>query len=98
MLHIVNKSPTASDALESALRFARSGALLLTEDAIYAATRGNIAEAWIREALARLPVYVLGPDVEARGMGDRLTEGVAAVDYAGFVDLVVAHPNCQSWL
>ena len=99
MLHIVNKSPSAAGALDSALRLADPGsALLLIEDAVYAATRGNAAESRIRAALERLKVYALAPDLEARGVADRLTEGVATVDYAGFVDLVAEYPNCQSWL
>jgi len=98
MLHIVNKSPTSTSALHSALRLAGNGALLLIEDGVYAATRGNPAEAGLREALGRLKVYALAPDLEARGMADRVVEGVTPVDYAGFVDLVVEHPNCQSWL
>jgi tRNA 2-thiouridine synthesizing protein B len=65
---------------------------------VYGATRGNPAEARVRDALERLEIYVLAPDLEARGMADRLTEGVTAVDYGGFVDLVAEHPNCQSWL
>ena len=41
MLHIVNKSHTQTDALRSCLRLALPGqALLLTEDAVYAATKG----------------------------------------------------------
>ncbi|HQY28346.1 MAG TPA: sulfurtransferase complex subunit TusB [Burkholderiaceae bacterium] len=98
MLHIVNKSPTDGNALDGALRLAGSGALLLIEDGVYAATRGNPAEARVRSAMERVKVYVLAPDLEARGMADRLTEGVTAVDYGGFVDLVADHPNCQSWL
>ncbi|MCO5107035.1 MAG: sulfurtransferase complex subunit TusB [Burkholderiaceae bacterium] len=98
MLHIVNKSPTDGGALDSALRLSGSGALLLIEDGVYGATRGNPAEARVRDALGRLKIYVLAPDLEARGMADRLTEGVTAVDYGGFVDLVAEHPNCQSWL
>ena len=98
MLHIVNKSPTDGNALDGALRLAGSGALLLIEDGVYAATRGNPAEARVRSAMERVKVYVLAPDLEARGMADRLCEGVTAVDYGGFVDLVAEHPNCQSWL
>ncbi len=98
MLHIVNKSPTDGNALDGALRLSGSGALLLIEDGVYAATRGNPAEARVRSAMERVKVYVLAPDLEARGMADRLTEGVIAVDYGGFVDLVAEHPNCQSWL
>ncbi len=98
MLHIVNKSPLERNALESCLRVTQGGALLLTEDAVYAATRGNAAAASITAAMGKLKVYVLGPDLDARGMTDRLIEGVASVDYAGFVDLVAEYPTSQSWL
>ena len=98
MLHIVNKSPHERDALDACLRVAQGGAILLIEDAVYAATRGNAAEARLRNALSRIKVYVLAPDLEARGMHERIMEGVATVDYGGFVDLVVEHKNCQSWL
>ena len=97
MLHIVNKSHTQTGALASCLRLALPGsALLLTEDAVYAATAA--AGAGVEAALGRLDVYVLQPDVDARGMAGRIMPGVKAVDYAGFVDLVAGHPNNQSWL
>ncbi|MCF8178176.1 MAG: sulfurtransferase complex subunit TusB [Sulfuritalea sp.] len=99
MLHIVNKSPLERNALDACLRVTQDGsAILLIEDAVYAATRGNEAEAKLRDALSRFKVYALAPDLEARGMGDRVMEGVATVDYGGFVDLVTEHKNCQSWL
>ncbi|MDP3513634.1 MAG: sulfurtransferase complex subunit TusB [Sulfuritalea sp.] len=99
MLHIVNKSPAERNALESCLRVVQEGgAILLIEDAVYAATRGNAAENHLRDALSRFKVYALTPDLEARGMGDRVMAGVTTVDYGGFVDLVAEHKNCQSWL
>ena len=99
MLHIVNKSSLERNALDSCLRVAQDGgAILLIEDAVYAATRGNAAEGKLREALSRFKVYALAPDLDARGMGDRVVEGVTSVDYGGFVDLVTEHKNCQSWL
>ena len=98
MLHIVNKSPTDGNALDGALRLSGSGALLLIEDGVYAATRGNPAEARVRSAMERVKVYVLAPDLEARGMAAQMIDGVTAVDYGGFVDLVAEYPNCQSWL
>ena len=99
MLHIVNKSPLERSALDSCLRVAQDGgAILLIEDAVYAATSGNEAEGRLRDALSRLKVYVLAPDLEARGMQQRVIEGVTSVDYSGFVDLVADHKNCQSWL
>lgn len=99
MLHIVNKSPLEKTSLDSCLATALPGAaVLLIEDGIYAATRGNAAEGKLKDAMARLKVYVLKPDLDARGMADRAMEGVTLVDYGGFVDLVAEHPNCQSWM
>jgi tRNA 2-thiouridine synthesizing protein B len=99
MLHIVNKSPSERNALESCLRFARSGsAVLLIEDGVYAVTRGNAAEAKVNEAMRQIQVYALRPDLEARGMQDVVIDGVTLVDYGGFVDLVTEHNTVQSWL
>ena len=99
MLHIVNKSHRQTTSLASALRLAKPGhALLLTEDAVFAATRAGAESSGIGAALSRHKVYVLQPDVEARGMAGKLVEGVTAVDYGGFVDLVAEHSTNQSWL
>ena len=99
MLHIVNKSPTERNALESCLRLARDGAaVLLIEDGVYAATRGGAAEKKLREAMKRLKVYALKGDLEARGVAGLVIDGIEMVDYGGFVDLVCDRPNCQSWL
>jgi len=98
MLHIVNKSPLTNTALENCLNVAASGEVLLIEDAVYAAAAGNAFEARLREAMGRLKVYVLQPDLEARGMGDRLIAGVTTVDYGGFVNLTISNNSCQSWL
>ena len=97
MLHIVNKSPAQTTALASCLRLARPGhAVLLTEDAIYAATPSGAAACGL--TACSLPIYVLQPDVQARGMAGKLIDGVTAVDYGGFVDLVAEHRTNQSWL
>jgi tRNA 2-thiouridine synthesizing protein B len=99
MLHIVNKSPTERNALDSCLATAQAGgAVLLIEDGVYAATRGSSAEAKLRAAMANIEIYVLSADLEARGMANAVTEGVKLVDYAGFVDLVAKYKTCQSWL
>ena len=98
MLHIINKSPLTNGSLDSCLRVAESGAILLIEDAVYAATKGCAAEAKIRQAMSQFKVHVLLPDLEARGLADRIIEGVTTVDYGGFVDLVAGNKSCQSWL
>jgi tRNA 2-thiouridine synthesizing protein B len=98
MLHIINKSPLTNSSLDSCLRVAQSGDILLIEDAVYAATSGNAFENKIREAMGRFKIYVLQPDLEARGLADRIIAGVSPVDYGGFVDLTTTNKNCQSWL
>lgn len=99
MLHIVNKSATERSSLDSCLKMATKGsAVLLIEDAVYAATKGNPAAAKIQAAAADLKIYALGPDLAARGMAGRVLDGVNVVDYGGFVDLVAEYRNCQSWL
>jgi tRNA 2-thiouridine synthesizing protein B len=98
VLHIVNKSPLTSSTLDTCLNVAPGGEILLIEDAVYAATSGNAFEAKLKEALGRFKIHVLQPDLDARGMGDRLLPGVNAVDYGGFVDLASNNNTCQSWL
>jgi tRNA 2-thiouridine synthesizing protein B len=69
--------------------------LLLIEDAVYAAIKNSKAAALVEGR----NVSVLGPDLQARGIGaDKLIDGVNIIDYAGFVDLVEANDKVQSWL
>ena len=98
MLNIVNKSPLDRNGLDACLRIAAPGALLLIEDAVYAAARGSAAAARLDAAKDRFKVYVLLPDAEARAIADRLIEGVTTVGYDGFVDPVANHRHCPSWL
>ena len=99
MLHTVNKSPFENRTLETCLRFARQGsAVLLIEDGVYAAARGTAVSTQVQEAMKSVPIYALKPDVEARGMQNRVMDGVRLVDYGGFVDLVAEHDAVQSWL
>ncbi len=99
MLHTVNKSPFDHNSLQTCLKFVRQGgAVLLIEDGVYAAARDTAVSSQLQEALKRVSIYVLKPDVEARGMQNRVMDGVRLVDYGGFVDLVAEHDAVQSWL
>lgn len=101
MLHIVNKSPLQTKSLDSCLRVAghaKTGAVLLVEDGVYAATKGNSVAAQVEQAAKNIRVYALRPDLEARGMQDAVIDGINLVDYGGFVDLVAEHSSVQSWL
>lgn len=99
MLHTVNKSPFDSGTFHTCLRFARQGsAILLIEDGVYAALRDTSVSKNVQEAMKQVAIYALKPDLEARGMQNRVMDGVRLVDYEGFVDLVVEHNAVQSWL
>ncbi len=99
ILHTVNKSPFERTALQSCLRFAQSGsAILLLEDGIYGALKGTSVTDLVKSVLNTTPVYALWPDLEARGMQERVIEGIKLIDYDGFVDLTAQHGAVQAWL
>lgn len=100
MLHTVNKSPFQTNALESCLRFAKSGqSVLLFEDGIYAALKGTRFETLVKNSLANVTIYVLVPDLEARGMRtEQVIEGIKSANYGDFVDLAANNKSVQAWL
>lgn len=96
-MYMVNKSPLMHCNLETCLRIAPPGEpILLYEDGVYAVVPGTKAEALVREALQTHPVYALKADLDARGL-QRCIEGVAIIDYDGFVALVEKH-DVVPWL
>jgi tRNA 2-thiouridine synthesizing protein B len=99
MLHTVNKSPFEKSTFESCLSHVNAGsAILMIEDGVYGATKGTTVADKVAAA-ADVSIYVLGPDMQARGISeDRLIDGIKVVDYAGFVDLVTEHDKVQAWL
>ena len=100
LLHTVNKSPFEKSSLETCLRIAVEGSsILLIEDAVYAAMNGTALNGKLVDASNRLRLYVLGPDLEARGLRkEDVMDGIEVVDYDGFVDLVVEHDATHACL
>ncbi len=71
----------------------------MIEDAVYGAMTGTELEPSVVESLQSRKIYVLGPDLKARGIeGESLIEGVEIIDYDGFVNLAVESTNVQSWM
>jgi tRNA 2-thiouridine synthesizing protein B len=99
-LHTVNKSPFEKTSLDACLGHAtRRSNVLLIEDGVYAATKGTAVEQRVKQALDSVKLYVLGPDLVARGLSeDRVIDGISVVDYAGFVDLAAENDKVQAWL
>lgn len=98
-LFTVNKSPFEKNSLAQVIKFSGEGAaILLLEDGVYGASKGTVFESLITGASDK-KFYALEPDLMARGIAeDRVIDGVELVDYAGFVDLVVANDKVQAWL
>ncbi len=98
ILHTVNKSPFESNNFEICLGLAKQGTtILLIEDGVYAATTGHHIAEKITSA-SGISFAVLGPDLEARGLRNKLADGIKVVDYEGFVNLVAENDSVQSWL
>ena len=99
MLHTVNKSPFTNNSLESCLDCVVDGAaVLLIEDGVYGALNGSKVADKVKAAMGKVTVYALSADVKARGVADKVIDGIKLVDYAGFVDLTVENDKVQSWL
>lgn len=97
MLFTLNKSPFTTKNFESVLGYITADTpILLYEDGVYAATVGSSVEDSLKKILKDSKVYVLGPDLSARGI-ENTVEGVEVVDYTGFVELVEKH-NVAPWL
>jgi tRNA 2-thiouridine synthesizing protein B len=99
-LHTVNKSPFATQALQSCIAHAKDGdAVLMIEDGVYGARSGTGIAKELAARAGSVAIYVLGPDFAARGLGaGTLVDGVTSVDYAGFVDLAAKSDRTQAWL
>ena len=99
-MHTVNKSPFGSQSLETCIGLAKKDSdVLLIEDGVYGALAKTKHSDMLAAMLDSINVYVLGPDLKARGVEeDRIIEGIKVVDYKGFVELAVLNDKVQSWL
>ena len=72
---------------------------MFIEDAVYACTKGTSFEKQISDNQDNISFYVLGPDLEARGLDNsNLTNNIEIIDYKGFVKLVADNEKTQNWL
>ena len=99
-LHTVNKSPFERASFISCLNHLKAGdAVLMIEDAVVGARKSGAFCGVVEGAMKECALYVLAPDLAARGMseGDVL-DGIKLVDYGGFVDLAAEHDRTNAWL
>ena len=100
MLHTVNKSPFEKNSLETCLRLASDkSSIILIEDGVYGALKNTSMEATIIDAQKNCKIYVLGPDLKARGLDkNSLITNIEIIDYNKFVKLAVENDKIQNWL
>lgn len=99
ILHTVNKSPFVNNALQSCLRLAtQSDGILLIEDGVYGGLSHTRFTPQLEQALADFSLYILQPDLAARGIVEQAHPGIQRVDYAGFVELTVLYDKVQAWV
>lgn len=96
MLHTINKSPYSHQCLAECLRMCSADdVILLIEDGVYAAlAQSESTTLLLKKAKA---VYVLQPDVVARGLNDRISPEIVAIDYSGFVQLCADQATSVAW-
>jgi tRNA 2-thiouridine synthesizing protein B len=100
ILNTVNKSPFEKNSWESCLKYAKgNSAILLIEDAVYSALQGTEIGERLGSVASEVRLFVLGPDLKARGLMDKpLIEAIEVVDYEGFVALATQYDKVQAWL
>ena len=100
MLHTVNKSPFEKNSLETCLRLVEdNSSILLIEDGVYGALKNTSFESSIINAQKTSKLYVLGPDLKARGLDkNSLISNIEIIDYKEFVKLTVENDKVQNWL
>lgn len=103
-LHLINKSPAKSSALNECLSIVEAGkndsnAILLIEDAVYSALN-SVAYVSLHDKIKNLavPCYVLKEDLLVRGLKVELVGEFAVIDYSGFVQLSLDYKKVQSWV
>jgi tRNA 2-thiouridine synthesizing protein B len=82
ILHTVNKTSALAKCQNL---MAADDIMLLIEDGVYLALQG------VNKGFA------LKADVEARGIADRMPEGIRIIDYAGFVNLTAEADKVCAW-
>ncbi|UJF19199.1 sulfurtransferase complex subunit TusB [Vibrio sp. SS-MA-C1-2] len=96
MLHLIKKSPFQSQLVKQCLQYSSNqDAILLYQDGIYAGLSGSECATLLKNS--NLEIYILTPDLEARGLEDKIEQSFKRVDYKGFVGLTARFDKTVTW-
>lgn len=95
MLHLISQSPIETAVLE---RIETGDSIVFLENAVLRILQNGD----LKEALTQLQhhcrFFVLSDELSVRGIrAGELVDGIEVIDYAGFVDLTIAHELIQTW-
>lgn len=90
MLHIIKSVSALSEAVRVC---GENDELLLIEDAVYAVNPQHHAYPLLKGH----DCSVLVADLAARAMTNRVSAQLTVVDYRGFVEMTVKHPQSLTW-
>lgn len=90
MLHIIK---TCQALNEAKLYATEQDAILLIEDAVYAANERHYAF----PVACHAPLFALRSDLEARAITTLISPHIRVIGYDGFVDLTVTHSQSMTW-
>lgn len=90
ILHILTQSPATESFRHCLSALAKNDAVLLIQNAVYAETDKDLANAGVKN------IYALTADRQARGLNTD-PEGIELIDYAGFVALTLEYDKTVTW-
>ena len=95
MLHLIFQSPIDKAILE---RIDSGDDVVFLENAVLRILKKGSLCGVLMQLLNVNRLYVLGDDIEARGIViSELVSGIEVIDYAELVNLTVKNPVIQSW-
>jgi sulfur relay protein TusB/DsrH len=95
MLHVINHLPIEVTEIEHA---AFGDTIILTENAVHAVEQNNEFYNLFKQALKRLNCFVLGSDMQARGVDTgNIVSGVGVIDEIDYKDITVDSIAERSW-
>jgi len=95
MLHLISASPIASAVLE---RIDSGSSIVFLENAVLGILRSGQLAGRLTGMLADHHLYALSDDLMICGIeAEQIVDDIEVIDYAGLVELTVAHPLIQSW-
>ncbi len=96
VLHVINKM-TTSLWRDCVATLNAGDALLLTEDAVFAAVQGHEHQHFLQQLQCLPRVYALVEDLAARGISARISPAFVSITYGDFVALSLEHTKVVNW-